>query len=238
MGRRSGCLGGLVILALAGLVLSLLLPFAAGGLVELGLTAAGLRAEHLVVRVEADPPLRLLLGRADRVVVEGSGITWNGTTAASLALVAVDVDLLGRHADTVGGRLSNVRLAAGPAGALTVTELEIEGPGSGPDARLRIAAAEARRAVEALAAALGVGVVRVALEPPDRVVVGIAGQRLAARIAVVEGSVVVNGPGLPSIVVLGAKAVRGLVLRSVAVEADGGLLVEGRLDPGLLGLAP
>lgn len=47
-----------------------------------------------------------------------------------------------------------------------------------------------------------------------------------------------NGPGLPTIVVLGAKAVRGLVLRSVAVEADGGLLVEGRLDPGLLGLAP
>lgn len=137
MGRRSGCLGGLVILALAGLVLSLLLPSAAGGLVELGLTAAGLRAEHLVVRVEADPPLRILLGRADRVVVEGSGITWDGTTAASLALVAADVD----------------------------------------------------------------------------------------------------GPGLPTLVVLGAEAVRGLVLRSVAVEADGGVLVERRLDPGLLGLA-
>lgn len=98
MGRRGGCGGAVVILVLAIIVLSLLLPAVAGGLVGLGLEAAGLRAAELSVRVEANLPLRLLAGRADRVLVEGTRVRWDEATAEALAVTLDDVDLLARRA--------------------------------------------------------------------------------------------------------------------------------------------
>lgn len=237
MRRRGGCLGLLTILALGAVVLSALLPPAAAGLVTVGLEAAGLRGDRLAVEVEAEPALRLLTGRADRVRIEGSGVRWADSTAASLHLVFVGVDLLGRRAATIEGRLAGVE-TDGPSGPLSVASVAIEGPGAGPAARLGVDPGEARRVVAALASSVGLVGGRVALEPPDRVAVSVAGRSLEARIVVDDGSVVVTGSGLPRLVVLRAGAVAGLVIGSVRVEADGGLLVEGRLDPTALGLVP
>lgn len=237
MRRRGGCLGLLTILALGAVVLSALLPLAAAGLVTVGLEAAGLRGDRLAVRVEAEPALRLLTGDADRVVVDGSGVRWGTTTAASLRLVLVGVDLLGRRAATIEGRLTGVE-TGGPTGPLAVASVEIDGPGTGPDARLAIAPGEAGRVVADLAASVGLVGGRVVLEPPDRVAVAVAGRRLEARIGVDEGSVVVAGSGLPRLVLLEAGVVAGLAVGSVRVQADGGLVVEGRLDPTALGLVP
>lgn len=236
MGRRGGCGGAVVILVLAGVVLSLLLPAVAGGLVGLGLEAAGLRAEELSVRVEANPPLRLLAGRADRVVVEGTSVRWDGTTADALAVTLDDVDLFARRAGSVDGRLEGVE-ATGPVGTLVIARVEIAGPGDGPTTRLFVTPAETTRVVLALARGVGLVEGRVVLAPPDRVELDVAGRRLTARVAVVDGSVVVEGGGLPRLVVLEAGAASGLEIRSVVIGTDGGLVVEGRLDPGRLGLA-
>lgn len=97
--------------------------------------------------------------------------------------------------------------------------------------------AEAIRVVLALARGVGLVEGRLVLAPADRVELDVAGRRLTARVAVVDGSVVVEGGGLPRLVVLGAGAVAGLEVRSVMIGTDGGLVVEGRLDPGRLGLA-
>ncbi len=238
MGRRGGCLAVLVILALGGIVLSLLLPPTAAGLVTLGLEAAGLRADRLVVSVEADPPLRLLVGRADRVVVDGTEIRWGTTSAASLALVLVDVDLVGRRAASLDGQLLDVRTADGPAGPVAVASVAISGPGSGPDARATVAPAEASRVVRALAGSVGLAAARVVLEAPDRVLVTVGGRTLEARLGVAEGAVVVAGPAVPRLVVLAAGSVGGVRVQSVRIGADGEIVVEGRLAPAVFGLAP
>ncbi len=237
MGRRSGCGGAIAILGLAIVLLWAVLPPAAAGLIRLGLEAAGLRADRLVVRVEADPPLRLLAGRADRVAVEGTIVRWDGMAAHSLALTLDDVDLFGRRAGRVEGLLEGVDIAAGTAGSLVAVRIEVSGAGSGPRARLIVAPEEAARVVLALARGVGVVGGRVTLVPPDRVEVEVAGHRLTARVAVVDGDVVVEGGGLARLVVLEAGAVAGFTVNSVVVGSDRGLVVEGRLDPGRLGLA-
>lgn len=234
--RRSGCGGAVVTLVVAGALLSLLLPVAAGGIVTFGLEAAGLRAERLEVRVEASPSLRLLTGRADRVLVTGTGVQWGGTTAASLSLTLGGVDLLGRRAETVYGGLNDL-LVDGPGGVLVVAWVTLSGVGSAPWLSLDLSPEEAARVVGALAGRLGLGLAQVELAAPDRVVVEVAGRRLVARIAVVDGAVVVEGAGVPQLVVLAAGSVRGFEPRSVAVGPDGGVLVEGYLDPRTLGLA-
>lgn len=236
MGRRSGCGGALAIVVLAAVVLSIALPPVWAGLVRLGLEATGLRADELIVRVEANPSLRLLVGQADRVVVEGTMARWDGMTARSLDLTLDAVDLFGRRAGSVEGLLEEVSVEAGPAGPLAVARVEISGPGSGPTARLSVAPSEARRLVEALARGVGGVGVQVVLMAPDRVALEVADRRLLARVAVVDGAVVVEGQGLPPLSVLAAGAMSGLEVESVAVGADGGLVIEGRLDPRRLGL--
>jgi hypothetical protein len=228
----------LLIVALGGTILSFLLPSVAAGLVTLGLEAAGPRADQLAVSVEADPPLRLLFARADRVVVEAAGVRWGTTSAGSLSLVLEGVDLVARRAETIDGRLTDVRTADGPAGPVTVASVTISGSGSGPQVRAVVAPAEAARVVEGLAGSVGLAGARIVLEPPDRVLVTVAGRRIEARVVVTAGAVVVTATGLPNLVVLRAGSVGDVEIRSVGVAADGGLVIEGRLDPVVFGLAP
>ena len=85
-------------------------PTIASALVGTSLTAAGLDATDLDVIVEADPPLLVATGQADRVTVEGTDVDWNGLEARSLEMTLSDVDLLGPTAVTVDGRLEGVEL--------------------------------------------------------------------------------------------------------------------------------
>ncbi|MER3418946.1 MAG: hypothetical protein C4343_07675 [Chloroflexota bacterium] len=238
MVRRSGCLAVLLIVALGATILSVLLPSVATGLVTLGLEAAGLRADRLNVSVEADPPFRLLLARADRVVIEATGVRWETTSAGLLSLVLYGVDLVARRAETIDGQLTDVRVTNSPAGPVAIASVTISGSGNGPQARALVAPAEAARVVRALAGSVGLAGARIALEPLDRVLVTVAGLRVEARVVVTGGAVVVTATGLPNLVVLRAGSVGGLQIRSVGVAADGGFVIEGRLDPAIFGLAP
>ncbi len=161
---------------------------------------------------------------------------WAGTTAASLSITLAEVDLFGRRAEAVEGRLVDL-VIDGPQGPLVVGSVALEGSSEALNLELGLGAGEAARTLVALVAELGLGQPRVGLEPPDRVVLEVADRRLVAQIAVVDGAVVVEGEGLAQLVVLTAGSVRGFEPRSVAVGPDGGVVVEGRLDPQSLGLA-
>jgi len=105
-----GCLSVLVIAALFVVVGAWFGgPPLASALVTTGLASSGLHAGHLDVKVQSDPPLGLALGRADRVVVSGTDVEWNGLTADTLDLTLNGVDFLGRRADQANGGRGNRR---------------------------------------------------------------------------------------------------------------------------------
>ena len=82
-----GCLGLLVLtilLVVAGVWFGG--PPIAGGVVRTSLGSAGLRSEDLDVSVQADPPLELALGHADRVVVTGTNVEWDDSHAETARL--------------------------------------------------------------------------------------------------------------------------------------------------------
>ena len=106
-----GCLGVLVIAVLF-VVVGIWFggPPIAAALVTTGLTSSGFHSDDLEVTVQADPPLSLALGRADRVVVSGTDVEWNGLTADTLDLTLHGVDLIGRSAAQANGVLTGVEL--------------------------------------------------------------------------------------------------------------------------------
>lgn len=125
-----GCLGVLilaVVLVAAGVWFGG--PPIAGRLVSIGLGSAGLRSDDLEVSVQADPPLELGLGHADRVVVTGTNVAWHGYRADALDLTLDDVDLLGRSAARTTGELTGVELpGAEPRGSRATVEIDGRGP--------------------------------------------------------------------------------------------------------------
>ena len=94
-----GCLT-ILILAVIAVAVGLWVgaPPVAGALVATGMRSAGVGSDDLSVEVRADPPFELALGRADRIVIEGSDVDWNRLHADTLSLTLDDVDLIGRSA--------------------------------------------------------------------------------------------------------------------------------------------
>lgn len=123
-------------------------PPIAERLVSIGLGSAGLRSEDLDVSVQADPPLELALGHADRVVVSGRNVAWHEYHADALHLALDDVDLFGRSAARTTGELTGVELpGAEPPGSRATVEIV----GRGPSASVTITID--RSTAEAMAAA-------------------------------------------------------------------------------------
>ena len=67
--------------------------------VSTGLDRAGLQSDDLDVTVDADPPLKLALGQADRVNIAATGVEWDDLRAGTLELVLDDVDSPRPHGD-------------------------------------------------------------------------------------------------------------------------------------------
>jgi LmeA-like phospholipid-binding len=144
-----GCLG-LLFLAVIAVAVGLWFgaPPIAERLVSMSLGSAGLRSGDLAVSVQADPPLELALGHADRVVVTGTNVAWHGYRARAMDLALEDVDLLGRSAARTTGELTGVELpGVEPAGSLAAVEID----GRGPSAAVTITID--RSTAEAMAAA-------------------------------------------------------------------------------------
>jgi len=144
-----GCLGFLVlviVLIVAGLWFGA--PPIAAGLVRNALGSAGVRSDDLDVSIQANPPLELAIGHADRVVVTGTNVDWENYHADTLNLVLDGVDLLGRSAARTAGGLSGVELpGADPPGSTATVEIA----GRGPSASVTITID--RSTAEAMAAA-------------------------------------------------------------------------------------
>ena len=104
-------------------------PPVAEGLVRAGLGSAGLQSDDLDVAVQADPPLELALGRADRVTVKGTDVAWDEFHADTLDLALDGVDLLGRSAARTTGTLTGVELpGVEPPGSKATVALAGRGP--------------------------------------------------------------------------------------------------------------
>lgn len=208
-------------------------PPVAGGLVGMGLAAAGFEGSGTRVDVEANPPLRLLEGHADAVRIRSRDVTVGALAALTIDVTLLEVGLLDRSAEAVDGRLDDVRVAAPDGDPVTLSSVEFDGPVAAASARVTVPAA----VVEALAARmlereLGSVPGRIALASPDVISFSVAGIRAEARLAVgAFGDLVLApaSPALPTIRLLSAEAFRPLTLRSLAASPTE-VVLAGTLD--------
>jgi hypothetical protein len=198
-------------------------PPIAGALVTTVLTGAGVHAEHLDVAVDSDPPLELALGRADSVVVHGTGVEWKGIQAQTLDLTLEDVDFPARTAAHVEGQMTGVELPnVSPPGS-TAT-IDIAGPGDAATATITIDGPTFEAiASEAFNEKIGIRPTSVTLGEPNVLNI-VAGPITASSVMTVapDGSLSVATP-IGNVTVLAANPARPFHLTDVAVQ--GGSLV-------------
>jgi hypothetical protein len=225
-----GCLGLLVlaiILVVAGVWFGG--PPIAAVLVRTSLGSAGLRSEDLDVSVQADPPLDLALGHADRLVVTGTNVAWDDYHAETLNLALDDVDLLDRSAARATGALTGIELpGVEPPGSTATAEIA----GRGPSASVMITID--RSTAEAMAAAAfkretGIRPSSTTLSEPN-VIRFKAGQIDGSGAITIgrDGSLGVATPQ-GGVVVLGPGASEPIRLTGVAVKGDD-LVLTGTVD--------
>jgi hypothetical protein len=207
-------------------------PPVAAGVVQTVLTSAGLHADQLDIAVQADPPLELALGRADRITVDGKNVQWNGHPAASMHLALDTVDVFNRSAARTSGRLAGVELAVEPRGSKAT--IDIAGQGPSVDVTVTIDRATAQAiAAGAFEQRTGIRPSSVTLRAPNLVQFK-AGSVLAQGAMSIEadGSLVVSTPQ-GTVPVLDPDATRPIRLSDVAVEGDE-VVLTGSVDVAAL----
>jgi hypothetical protein len=201
----------------------------AEALVTTGLTGSGLHSDDLRVHVQADPPLELATGRADRVVVDGRDVTWNGLTADTLHLTLDDVDFVGRSAGQTNGRLTGVELPnVDPPGSKAT--VDIAGPGTSAVVTVTIDNATVERmGIEAFEQKLGVRPSSATLGEPNVIRFKTGPVTVSGALTIgPDGSLGVSTP-LGTVTVLERSPSQPIQLTSVAVEG-GNLVLTGTLN--------
>jgi hypothetical protein len=225
--------GCLFVLVLAAAVLSAAAwfgsPILASSVISGALDNAGYHAASSTVTATSDPPIKLLLGRADRVEIAGTDVAFRTFHAASLDLVVTDVDVLGRTAGRMSGRIDGAEMITS-AGETTTADVTIDGVASGADASIVVDAATIVRVVKGtFQQKFGVAVSSVKLIAPDTL-------RISAPGATVEGQVLVDPDGAIAFSTsLGSSPILSLdpsfPLRFRSVRVDGGnLRIDAILD--------
>jgi hypothetical protein len=223
----------LFVLVLAAAVLSAAAwfgsPILASSVISGALDNAGYHAASSTVTATSDPPLKLLLGRADRVEIAGTDVDFRTFHAASLDVVVTDVDVLGRTAGRMSGRIDGAEMITS-AGETTTADVTIDGVASGADASIVVDAATVVRVVKGtFQQKFGVAVSSVKLIAPDTL-------RISAPGATVEGQVLVDPDGAIAFSTsLGSSPILSLdpsfPLRFRSVRVDGGnLRIDAILD--------
>ncbi len=204
-------------------------PLLASAVVSAALQNAGFRAGSATVSATADPPPRLLVGRADRVEIVGSDISFRTFRAASLDLVLTDVDLVGRTAATIAGRIGGAQMTTSDGTAASV-DLAIDGPAGAARAVISVDSATVDRVVKAgLHQAYGVVVIGTELVAPDTLRISVTGATLEGRLTIDgDGALAISTP-LGSAAILRLDPSFPLRLTAVGVAA-GNLRIEGTLD--------
>ena len=225
--------GCLFVLVLAGLVLSAVAwfgsPLLASTVITAALNGAGYHAASSTVMATSDPPPKLLLGRADRVEIDGTDVDFRTFHAARLQLTLTNVDVVGRTAGEISGRIDGAELKTNDA-LPTTADVAIDGQASAAKATIVVDGATIDRLVKAaFVSRFGVTPTSTELVAPSTLRVGIPG-------ATIEGSFSLDPDGGIALTTrLGSTSVFRfdpsfpLKLTSVGVEA-GSLRIEGVLD--------
>jgi hypothetical protein len=149
------------------------------------LDGSGYRATSSTVTTTADPPLRLLLGHADRVTIDGRDVTWRTFKAGRVQLTLGDVNLFGRTAGSINGTISQAQLQTNDPAAIPTADVTLEGTGSNADATIRVPGATVDSLVRSgVARQYGAAVTATALVAPDALRITTSGTTLEGRLAI------------------------------------------------------
>lgn len=237
-----GCLSFLLfVVVLVGLLAWFVLPVIAGPLVVASLTGAGFQGRETRATVVANPPLELLLLRADRVRVQSSDVSLRGMTAATLDVSLTDVGFLERSFATIDGDLEGLTATTAEGGRVSIPSVHISGSSSAARADFVVPTAlVVSLAQDAAERATGRRPSAVTLKSPGVVSFDLAGATFDETLAIdgsgdliAEGSAA--GAGLPSLVLVRASEIAPFTLDSVRV-ANAGVELGGTIDLAAIGL--
>jgi hypothetical protein len=227
--------GCLFVLVLAAALIGSIAWFAAEPIADAVIAAvlngSQVRAATMTVTTVADPPPKLLIGRADRITIEATDATWTTLRAASLTLVLDEVDFISRTAATIHGTITGADIGGDAAlNPSPVASIDIDGPANAAAATITVDRASIRASLlAAVHRSFGVTATDVVLLPPDRL-------RLVAPGATLEGSIVIDPAGglalstpLGTVTMLTVDPDIPIRLDSVAVVADA-LRIDATLD--------
>jgi len=211
-----------------------LAPTLAAAVIDGALQSSGFAADSKTLTVAADPPVRLLVGRADRIDLDAQGVRWRTLAATRLGLEVDDVDLFARTARTVHGRFDGVAVTDGegtPSTSTAVATITFEGPAGAAITTVDVDGESVRALVTAaVLRAFGARLTGVQLVPPN-------GLRLVAPGMSIDGALVVDvgGHGIGLSNRLGTVPIvtvdPSLPLRIEAVQVDATTLtIRGVLD--------
>lgn len=204
-------------------------PVLASTVARAALESAGFRAGTATISVTSDPPPRIFLGRADRLRIVAADVDFRAFHAASLDLTLTDVDLLGRRAATIRGRIEGAQLSS-PDGPGAAADVEIDGLADGADATIGVAASAVEKAVTAaFQRRFGVAVIGTELVAPDLLRIRSAGSTIEARLGVGPSGAITLTTALGSSELLSLDPSFPLRFRSASV-VDGSLRIIATLD--------
>jgi len=208
-------------------------PVLATTLIEGALRNAGYSAATSTVHATADPPPRLLLGKADRVEIRGTDVDFRTFHAASLDLVLVDVDIIGRTAGGISGRIEDAEMRT-IDGVAAVADVTIEGSGDAAAAIIVVGAGTVEQAVsEAFEREFEVTVTDVQLVEPDVLRISSGATNVQGRLEVNDAGAIALTTPLGSSTILSFDPAFPLRLRDVAVRG-GDLRIDATLDAAAL----
>ena len=208
-------------------------PPATSAVIASILQGSGYKAASSTVTATADPPLRLLLGHADRVTIDGRDVTWRTFRAARLQITLDDVDLFGRTAGSIEGTIDGAELQTvdDPPPTADVT---IEGTGTDATATIRVAGASVDGLVKSgFKRQFAVAVVSTSLVAPDILRISATGTTIQGRRAIADTGALVLVTSLGSADLFRFDG--SFPIRLVGVRVRGtGLELQGTLDPAAL----
>ncbi len=225
--------GCLFVVILAAIVLSAAAwfgsPVLASSVIASALESSGYRAGSSTITATSNPPPKLLLGRADRVEIAGTDVDFRTFHAATLSLVLSDVDVVGRTAGHITGRITGAALRTS-AGATTTGDVEIDGDASAADATILVDAATVDRVVKAaFQAKFGVAVTSTELVAPNTLRIRSAGSTVEGRLVIDETGAIALSTPLGSAAILSLDPSFPLRLRGVGA-VGGDLRIDATLD--------
>ena len=156
------------------------------------LEGSGYHATSSTITVAANPPPRLLIGHADRVTIDGRGVTWRTFRASRIQLTLGDVDLFGRTAGTIHGTITGAELQATGATDAATADVTLDGSGSNAKATIRVPGATVDGLVRSgVAKQYGVAVTATSLIAPDTLQITTSGTTIRGRLAIDAGGALV-----------------------------------------------